>query len=171
MQPTDQQPFCPNRILTRGEVATLLTRALNLPHNPQRILLANWCPVTCVKDGKSCSLLVDTFSGRTHLIQEGFFQRLPYQANEQAQFTSSNTTFVMTLDGTVVSTTQLPTATTPTQALRRWNTTLVFSAGNHTLVGEWRWNGALIQRTTARLGPISYLPYLVGSSESGVNST
>ena len=96
-------------------------------------------------------MLIDTFDGRTHLIREGFFQILPYQSGEQAKFTAANTTFALLLDGDPVSTTQLPTATTPTQALRRWNTTLVFSAGNHTLVGEWRWNGALIQRTTATI--------------------
>lgn len=145
--PTNDQ-FCPNRILTRGETATLLTRALDLPHNPQRILLANWSPITCGKDGKSCSLLVDTFSGRTHLIDEGFFQRLPYQGAEQAQFTASNTTFTLTLNGAVVATTPLPTSSTSTQATRRWNATLVFADGNHTLVGEWRWNGSLFKRTT-----------------------
>ncbi len=147
--PPTNNRFCPNRVLTRGETATLLTRALSLPHNPQRIPLANWSPVICSKGGITCSVLVDTFSGRTHLVQEGFFQVLPYKTGEQAQFTSSNTTFTLIVDGDPVSTTQLAIASSSTQALRRWNTTLVFSAGNHTVVGEWRWNGALIQRTTA----------------------
>jgi S-layer homology domain len=149
--PPTNNHFCPNRILTRGEIATLLTRALSLPHNPQRILLANWSPVTCSKDGKSCSLIVDTFSGRTHLVEEGFFQVLPYQGNEQAQFTSGSTSFTLTLDGTTISTTQLPISSSSIQATRLWNTTLVFDDGNHTLVGEWRWNGTLVQKTTATI--------------------
>jgi hypothetical protein len=45
----------------------------------------------------------------------------------------------------------LPLATSSSQALRRWNTVLVFSPGNHTLVGEWRWDGTVVQRTTARI--------------------
>jgi hypothetical protein len=148
--PTNNQ-FCPNRILTRGEIASLLTRALNLPQIPQRILLANWSPVSCSKDGQACSLTVDTFSGLSHLIEEGFFQRLPYQGSEQAQFTSSNTTFTLTLDGSAISTTQLSTASSSTQATRLWRRTLTFADGNHTLVGEWRWNGTLFQRTTATI--------------------
>jgi hypothetical protein len=150
--PPTNNRFCPDRVLTRGEVATLLTRALGLPQNPQRILLGSWSPITCSKDGKTCSLLVDTFGGRYHQIQEGFFQRLPYQGTEQAQFTASNTTFTLTLNGTVVSTSQLPIATSSAQATRMWNTTtLVFPNGNHSLVGEWRWNGTLIQKTTATI--------------------
>jgi hypothetical protein len=35
--------------------------------------------------------------------------------------------------------------------MRRWNTLLTFSEGNHVLVGEWRWQGSLIQRTTASI--------------------
>lgn len=149
--PPTNDRYCPNRLLTRSETASLLTRALDLPQQPQRILLANWSPVTCGKDGKTCSLVVDTFGGRIHVIEEGFFQRLPYQGTEQAQFTSSNTTFTLNLDGNVVSTTQLAISSSSTQATRRWNTTLVFAEGNHTLVGEWRWNGTVIQRTTATI--------------------
>ncbi len=69
--PPTNNRFCPNRVLTRGETATLLTRALNLPHNPQRLPLANWSPISCGKGGITCSVLIETFSGRTHLVQEG----------------------------------------------------------------------------------------------------
>jgi hypothetical protein len=149
--PPTNNRFCPNSLLTRGETASFLTRALDLPQIQQRILLANWSPVSCSKDGKTCSLTVDTFSGLTHLIEEGFFQRLPYQGSEQAQFTSSNTTFTLTLDGSAVSTTQLPTTSSSTQATRLWRKTLSLADGNHTLIGEWRWNGTLFQRTTATI--------------------
>ncbi len=42
-------------------------------------------------------------------------------------------------------------STNSTQATRMWNTTLTFQEGNHVLVGEWRRDGELIQRTTASL--------------------
>ena len=75
----------------------------------------------------------------------------PYKAGEEAQFMASGTRFFLTLDGNQIPITQLALANTPTMSLRRWNTVLVLPQGAHTLVGEWRWNGAVIQRTTARV--------------------
>lgn len=149
--PPANNRFCPARLLTRGETATLLTRALPLPQSPQRIILGDWTPITCSKDGKTCRLTVDTFDGRFHLIDEGFFQRLPYQTGEEAQFKGPNTTFTLTLDGSPVSLSAIPLASSPSQATRRWTRTLTFSEGTHILVGEWRWSGGLLQRTTATL--------------------
>ncbi len=149
--PPANDRFCPDQRISREQIATLLTRALGLPHNPQRIPLSNWNPVTCGKDGKTCSVSIETSAGRTHLVQEGFFQRLPYRSGEEAQFMASGTTFSLTLDGAPVALTQLPISTSSTEALRRWNAIVIFSSGSHVLVGEWRWNGSLIQRTTARI--------------------
>ncbi|MGH8913487.1 MAG: S-layer homology domain-containing protein [Acidimicrobiia bacterium] len=149
--PPTNNHFCPQRLLTRAETATLLTRALDLPHSPLRIPLSTWSAIGCSRDGKSCSVSIETASGEPHLVEEGFFQRLPYQGGEQSQFTGSGTTFRLTLDGSQVALSQLPIASSSTQALRRWNTTLTFSGGNHVLVGEWRWNGSLIQKTTANI--------------------
>lgn len=147
--PPANNHFCPNRALTRGETATLLTRALGLPHNPQRVHLSNWNPISCAKGGVNCTLNVETFDGRTHLIEEGFFNVLPFKPGEEAAFTSGGTTFTLLLNGNQLATTQLPAGATATSASRRWNTLLTFTPGNHTLVGEWRWNGTLILRTVA----------------------
>jgi tRNA G37 N-methylase TrmD len=64
---------------------------------------------------------------------------------------ASGTTFTLTLNGSVVATTQRPVSTSSTVALRRWNTPLVLADGNHVLVGEWRWNGSIVQKTTATI--------------------
>jgi hypothetical protein len=149
--PPTNNRFCPNRLLTRGETATLLTRALSLPYNPYRIPLSNWSPIRCSRDGKVCTVTIETSSRRTHLVEEGFFQRLPYQSGEEAEFTASGTSFTLTLNGSIVATTQLPLSPSSTQVLRRWNSALVLPTGNHVLVGEWWWNGGLVQRTTARI--------------------
>ncbi len=149
--PPANNRFCPGRLLTRAETATLLTRALNLPHNPVRIPLANWSAIRCGKDGKTCSVNVETGGGRTHFVEEGFFQRLPYQSGEQAQFTASSTRFTLTLNGNSVALAQLPISSSSTNALRKWNAVLTLPAGSHVLVGEWRWNGSLVQRTTVRI--------------------
>lgn len=147
--PPSYTRFCPNRSLTRGQTATLLTRALSLPHNPQRIPLTSWNPVTCAKDGVTCDLRVDTFSGRTHFIEEGIFQALPYGPGEESQFLDSDTEFTLTLNGSPVSLHGTGVDESGNEASRLWNATLVFTEGSHTLVGEWRWNGTLIQRTRA----------------------
>jgi hypothetical protein len=148
--PPANTSFCPDRILTRGETATLFTRALSLSHNPQRIPLTNWNPVTCSKDGVICSVTIETFSGRSHLVEEGLFQALPYQGGEEAEFASASTTFTLTLDGNPLAT-QASVSTSGSQARKLWSAILVFTDGAHTLVGEWRRNGILIQRTTAIL--------------------
>jgi hypothetical protein len=149
--PPANDRFCPNNNITRAETATLLTRALGLPHNPQRIPLSNWNPIRCSRDGERCSVSIETSAGRTHLVQEGLFNQLPYRSGEESQFLASSTTFTLTLDGQAVAVTQLPLSNSSTQAMRRWNTLLTFSEGNHVLVGEWRWQGSLIQRTTASI--------------------
>ncbi|MEX0699419.1 MAG: S-layer homology domain-containing protein [Acidimicrobiia bacterium] len=147
--PPTNNHFCPNRALTRGETATLLTRALNLPHNPQRIPLSNWNPIDCDKDGIQCNLNVETFDGRTHHIEEGFFNVLPYKPGEEAALTSGATTFKLFLNGSELAGSQLPVSSSSTAATRRWTILVTFAPGDHILVGEWRWNGTLIMRTTA----------------------
>ena len=142
--------FCPIRTLTRGETATLFTRALGLSHNPQRIPMTEWTPVRCSKDGRFCTLYVETYSGRTHLVEEGLFHVLPFQAGEQAEFNAPDTSFTLKLNGTTVAM-QQESSSDSGSASRMWSTTLVFSDGIHTLVGEWRWNGALVRRTSATL--------------------
>lgn len=149
--PPQNNRFCPSETLTRAQMATLLTRALSLPHNPQRIPLTEWSPISCSKDGVHCSVDIDTFSGRTHWIREGLFQRRPYGPGEESEFLSGNTEFRLTLDGSTVSLTEEGVSTSSSRATRMWNTTLVFTEGNHVLVGEWRRDGELIQSTTAFL--------------------
>ncbi len=148
--PPANTSFCPNRILTRGETATLFTRALSLSHNPQRIPLTSWNPVSCSKDGVICTVDIETYSGRSHLVEEGLFQALPYQQDEEAEFMSAGTTFTLTLAGNPLAT-RASTSTSGSQTRKLWSAILVFTDGGHTLVGEWRWKGTLIQRTTATL--------------------
>jgi hypothetical protein len=149
--PPANDRFCPDQRITREQIATLLTRALGLPHNPLRIPLSNWNAIRCDRIGTTCSVNIETSAGRTHLVQEGFFQMLPYQSGEEAEFMGSGTAFSLSLDGDPVSLTALPVSSSSTQALRRWDTLLVFSEGAHTLVGEWRWEGSVVQRVTARI--------------------
>jgi hypothetical protein len=149
--PPTNNRYCPGDLVTRAESATLLTRALGLRHNPIRIPLTNWGPIRCSRNGISCSATIETFARRTHLIQEGLFQIRPFKSGEEAQFMASGTRFFLNVNGKSVATNHLGVSTTPTEARRLWNTVLTLPQGSHTLVGEWRWNGAVIQRTTAHV--------------------
>lgn len=149
--PPTNNRYCPGDLVTRAESATLLTRALDLPHKPFRIPLANWGAIRCTRDNRTCSVTIETFDRRTHSVREGLFQILPYKSGEEAQFMASGTRFILTLNGSTVATTQLQVSNTSTMALRNWRSVLALPHGNNTLIGEWRWNGAVIQRTTARI--------------------
>jgi len=149
--PPQNDRFCPNETLSRAQLATLFTRALSLPNAPQRIPLAGWNPISCSRDGERCSVSIETFEGRSHWVEEGLFQILPYRPGEQSEFLSGTTEFRLTLDGSPVALTDVGVQSTSSKATRLWNTTLVLPGGAHVLVGEWYRDGELIQRTTARL--------------------
>jgi hypothetical protein len=149
--PPDNNRFCPNETLSRGQLATLFTRALSLPHKPQRIPLTAWNPISCSKDGVRCSVQIETFDGRAHLVEEGLFQALPYGPGDESEFRSGDTRFTLTLNGSAVALTEKGMSTSGGRATRLWNTTLVFPKGSHVLVGEWHRDGDLIQRTTVSL--------------------
>ena len=63
---------------------------------------------------------------------------------------SASTTFTLILDGNPLAT-QASMSTSGSQTQKLWSATLVFTDGAHKLVGDWRWNGILIRRTTAIL--------------------
>ena len=143
--------FCPNNTLTRAHTAAFLKRGLGLPVPGIELRLSNWGPISCSKDGEHCNVDVTLGKGTNFRVDEGWFQTLPYQNGEEAEFIGESTSFALRLDGEPVTASELALATTPTTATRMWTKTLSFSAGSHTLVGEWRWRGTLIQRTTAHI--------------------
>lgn len=149
--PPANDRFCPNERLSRGQMATLFTRALGLPQNPTRLPLAGWSPISCSKDGIRCSVTIDASAGRYYRVLEGLFQTLPYGPGEQSAFTAGDSRFRLTLDGSPVALTGHGVVTDANQARRMWDTVMVFASGRHTLVGEWYRDGSLVQRTTATL--------------------
>jgi hypothetical protein len=146
--PPTNNRFCPGDPVRRANMAAFLTRALDLPVPILEIPVGRHNAFSCTKDGERCSLTVDLAVGRTYRVQEGVFQVVPASSTENSQFNSSNTSFSMTIDGSNVSLSELSQLSGSGVVSRRWRRDLSFSAGTHTLVGVWRWNGGVIQINT-----------------------
>jgi hypothetical protein len=135
--------FCPDDDVTRGQMAAFLRRALGLPAVVQAIPLGDHPSMACSKDGESCSLTVDVSAGVTYRVEEGWFQVLPASASELAALSAGNTSFTLTRDGSPVGLTEQPLFDDAGLRFRNWQGTVAFGAGNHSLVGRWRWQGDL----------------------------
>jgi len=151
--PADDR-FCPSDTVSRGAMAAFLRRALGLPSVIHQMPISDRDVIACDKDGEQCSVTIDLSAGRSYLIEEGFFQVLPATSPEVNAFTSSATSFTLTLNGSAVSLTPQPITDNGSTSEKTWRRTLSFTSGNHTLVGQWRWDGALVQTTivTVRAG-------------------
>ncbi len=146
--PPTNSNYCPTSEVSRGEMAAFLKRGLELPAFVQRIPLGRHDAMDCSKDGERCTLNVDLSAGRRYRVQEGVFRVNNATQTEQDQFDSPNTGFTLTLDGSTVSTAQIPLQSGSGVTNRLWRADVVFSPGTHTLMGRWRWAGKVIQRTT-----------------------
>jgi hypothetical protein len=143
--PPSNDRYCPRDHVTRGQMAAFLRRALELPAYIQQIPMGHHSSMSCSKDGERCSLTVDLSSGRPYRVQEGLFLVNPASSAEQSQFNSSSTTFALTLNGSSLSLNGLSPQTSGGITTRNWRRDIAFTPGTHTLVGRWRWNGALVQ--------------------------
>jgi hypothetical protein len=140
--------YCPRDPVDRAAMAAFLRRALDLPSPILEIPVGRHSAFTCTKNGERCSLTVELTAGRAYRVQEGLFQVIPASSSENSQFNASNTSFRMTIDGSNTSLNELSQQTSGGVTSRRWRRQLSFSAGTHTLVGTWRWNGTVIQTNT-----------------------
>ncbi len=140
--------YCPSRAVSRGAMAAFLRRSLDLPEAILRIPMGDHPALSCTADGIVCTLTVDVEAGRTYRIREGVFQVLPASELEMTQFDSSFTLFTLRIDGAAVPPMELPPTEGGNIAFRNWEHLASFSSGNHTVVGQWLWDGVQIQVTT-----------------------
>lgn len=146
--PPTNDRYCPNDNVTRGQMAAFIRRALDLPSFTLRIPVGDHGSMSCTKDGQRCSLTVEVSAGRSYRVQEGLFQANPASSPEQSQFDSSDTSFTLSLNGSGLSLNEIPKQSGGGVTNRYWRRNISFSAGTHTLVAVWRWNGTLIQTNT-----------------------
>ncbi len=146
--PPQNTLYCPNRAVTRAEMATFLTRAM-----PDIEPILNRLSVRsgpkCTKDRTSCTGRLTLAAGIQMEAIEGWYQVLPYQSGEEAAFKSGGTLVSYTWDGASLSGTDLGLAEKSSPASRRWRVRLpALTPGTHALRTVWRWNGAATQRIT-----------------------
>ncbi|MFP3881785.1 MAG: hypothetical protein ACLFWH_05650 [Actinomycetota bacterium] len=146
--PPSNTLYCPNRDVSRGEMAAFLRRANNLPAVVQRIPIGDHNAMRCSKNGDRCSLTVDVSAGRRYEVKEGVFQVDPATSVEQSAFNASDTSFSLILNGTSQNLNELPQESDGNVTERNWRRSITFAEGNHTLVGRWRWHGVVIQTNT-----------------------
>ncbi len=142
--PPANNRYCPNDTVDRGAMAAFLRRALNLPSLVMTIPMSNHGSLTCDKDGTRCTLTVDVVSGRNYRVEEGLFQVLPASGSELGEFNGANTRFSLSVNGSAQSANELPTTTETGVSIRTWRGNFVFTSGNHSMIGRWRWDGAVV---------------------------
>lgn len=144
--PPTNDRFCPSDHVTRGQMASFLARALDLPQSPPIVDLATgwWC----AKDGEACSGTATSPPLRKLRVIEGWDHALPLENLEAAAFRASDTRFELLIDG-VGQSLQGPTETTESDVVtRRWVTDFVTPAsGSFSIEGRWYWEGTLVRRT------------------------
>lgn len=146
--PPDNSLFCPSRSVTRGEMAAFLRRALDLPSVVQKIPIDGSSAMSCAKDGETCELTVDVVAGRPYQVQEGIFLVDPATSGEEAEFSSSNTTFTLIANGSELTLSELAPHTGGGVTARYWTRQVSFEPGTHALIGRWRWDGWVFKTNT-----------------------
>lgn len=146
--PPTNDLYCPERFVSRGEMASFLVRALD-DIDPEANTLSLRHGLTCTKDGTSCSARISLAAGTRVEISEGWYQALPYLDGEQAEFTGNDTYFGAALNGSTLATTPSDVATEADLATRVWHaSTPRFTTGTHTLTGTWVWDGSKSRSVT-----------------------
>lgn len=145
--PPDNTRFCPHERVTRQQMASFLVRALDLEQIANRLSLRDG--IRCGKDGLSCSARLTLPRGTKLDVVEGWYQVLPYQAGEEAAFTSGNTNVSFAWNGETLSSEYAGLRDSDTAAQRNWRVRLPdLTSGTHTMRGVWRWNGQVTQTVT-----------------------
>ena len=144
--PPANDRFCPERAVTRAEMATFLARGLGYPLlAPQVSLSAGW---SCSKDGLTCSGAAVAVPGRTVRVEEGWTQALPFLSGEESAFRANGTRFELRIDGKVHPLTALSPSESGSKAHRDWRTTLTLPQSGSTVIeARWYWEGELTRRT------------------------
>jgi hypothetical protein len=144
--PPDNTRFCPTRNLTRGEMASLLARALGYPPvTPRMDLASGWW---CAKDGLNCSGTSTSRAGRLMEVVEGWNHALPFSSGEETQFRSGTTRFELRVNDQPVGLAPRAEISDGAIATRTWGTTVITpGSGTFTIEGRWFWNGEQVRRT------------------------
>lgn len=140
--------YCPASHVTRGEMAAFLRRAMKLALVYPRLSLSEGLPLTCTKDGLACRATIAISSRPAYRISEGLYNVLPYRPGEQQAFEAAGTRVAVSINGAPVGMVGSTVTQSGGRAYRRFESTVGFSKGTHTVVAQWWWNGNLTHTNT-----------------------
>jgi len=146
--------YCPTDVVRRDQMASFLTRSLDLEPSYVRLPLFEGMPLTCTKDGLVCTGSVALPYRPTYELSEGLYQVLPASDAELSALLSPATDVRVLIDGVEV----VMSEATPTIGVDRQSVTfeqaVTLTPGMHTVEALWLLDGDLIQtvRLTVSVG-------------------
>jgi hypothetical protein len=146
--------YCPVDVVRRDQMASFLTRSLDLEPVYVRLPLYEGLPLNCTKDGLVCSASISLPYRPTYLLSEGFYQVLPADGNELAAISSGATSVGVLLDGFTLPLEGQPPVVGATRQTVSFEQTATLTPGVHVLEAQWFLDGSLIQtvRLTVTVG-------------------
>ncbi|MDH3193500.1 MAG: S-layer homology domain-containing protein [Acidimicrobiia bacterium] len=144
--------FCPTRTVTRGEMATFLTRAVPLPipllHD--RLLFSIPFSGVCDPLQVTCQITINSPRLDEYYINEGWFYEGPYAPGDDDRF--ADATFTVTMNNVPVDLAVGNDITSGSTIRRSYTAKLgKLEPGTYVFTGIWRWNGQVLYKTTVTL--------------------
>ena len=144
--------FCPDRPVSRGEMATFLTRAIPLPIPKLHDHLDFALPFSGVCDPQqlSCQITIERPVLDEYRIEDGWFYRGPFEPGDEVRFAAA--TFTVTLDGAPIELSVGPDTISGDTTRRSYTATLgALPVGTYRFVGRWIWDGVVLYQATINL--------------------
>jgi hypothetical protein len=146
--------YCPTDVVRRDQMASFLSRSLDLEPVYVRLPLFEGLPLNCTKDGLVCTGSISLPYRPTYLLSEGFYQVLPADDAELAAMSSGATSVRVLLDGFALPLEIQEPAETADRQTVTFEQTATLTPGVHLLEAQWFLDGSLIQtvRLTVTVG-------------------
>ena len=137
--------YCPTDPVLRDQMASFLSRSLDLEPSYIRLPLYEGLPLTCTKDGLICSATFSIPYRTTYRLDEGLYQVLPATPRELSTFRSPTTRVEIVLDGVRVTLPRGEELETANRLTLPFAQQLTLTPGAHSLTAQWFLDGSLIQ--------------------------
>ncbi len=146
--------YCPTDVVRRDQMASFLSRSLDLEPSYVRLPLYEGMPLNCTKDGLVCNGSVSLPYRPAYLVSEGFYQVLPADDAELATLMSGATSVRVLLNGSTLPLETQPPVIGADRQTVSFEQTATLTPGVHTIEAQWFLDGNLIQtvRLTVTVG-------------------
>lgn len=146
--------YCPTDVVRRDQMASFLSRSLDLEPVYVRLPLFEGLPLSCTKDGLVCSASISLPYRSVYLLSEGFYQVLPADDTELARLMSGATSVRVLIDGASLPLEAQPPVIGTDRQTVSYEQAATLTPGVHVVEAQWFLDGSLIQtvRLTVTVG-------------------